>query len=417
MTNQAQSDQMQWAKPQNATRQAGIERLDWFLPRAGTDYAKHRNFDLGPAKREHVSGLSLYTRSRLVSEDDIAKKLLAQYGTTEIDKFLSEVCWRTYWKGYLELQPDIWSRYREDLRLLREPYETHAIYKAALQCKTGIECMDFWLSELKETGYLHNHARMWFASIWIFTLQLPWQLGAELFLSQLIDGDPAVNTLSWRWVAGLHTKGKTYLARSSNIRKYTNERFAPRANELAPSAAPLEEGHNRADHVIKPLADLRSVPEEQAYRLLLWPDDLTADLSFPPDTPKAQEYALVSHRLHLTDKPSQLVSDWWESCLTSTQRRIESSSQRPCPIIESEDQFQKWIHAQKSLPTYWMRPFVGQSDKIQLLSHHAKSLGSIGELRRPWDQLFFPKASRSFFALKKSILPNLKKLAYINDHE
>ena len=68
---------------------------------------------------------------------------------------------------------------------------------------------------------------MWFASIWIFTLKLPWVLGADFFLCNLIDGDAASNTLSWRWVAGLHTKGKHYLARADNIERFTSGRFAP----------------------------------------------------------------------------------------------------------------------------------------------------------------------------------------------
>jgi deoxyribodipyrimidine photo-lyase len=80
---------------------------------------------------------------------------------------------------------------------------------------------------------------MWFASIWIFTLQLPWQLGADFFLRHLWDGDPAPNTLSWRWVAGLQTVGKTYLARASNITKYTDGRFFPKG--LAKEAAPVSD--------------------------------------------------------------------------------------------------------------------------------------------------------------------------------
>ena len=63
---------------------------------------------------------------------------------------------------------------------------------------------------------------MWFASIWIHTLELQWELGADFFLKHLLDGDPASNTLSWRWVAGIHTKGKNYIARKSNIEKYSN---------------------------------------------------------------------------------------------------------------------------------------------------------------------------------------------------
>jgi deoxyribodipyrimidine photo-lyase len=80
---------------------------------------------------------------------------------------------------------------------------------------------------------------MWFASIWIFTLRLPWELGADFFLRHLIDGDPASNTLSWRWVAGLHTPGKTYLATADNIAKNTQGRFRPEG--LATAPPPLRE--------------------------------------------------------------------------------------------------------------------------------------------------------------------------------
>ena len=94
-----------------------------------------------------------------------------------------------------------------------------------IEARSGIPAMDAWTSELIETGYLHNHARMWYASIWIHTLKLPWTLGAEFFLRNLLDGDVASNTLSWRWVAGLHTVGKFYLAQKSNICKFTAGRL------------------------------------------------------------------------------------------------------------------------------------------------------------------------------------------------
>ena len=64
-------------------------------------------------------------------------------------------------------------------------------YKNAIDGNTNIECFNEWVNELKENNYLHNHARMWFASIWIFTLELPWQLGAEFFMKHLYDGDAA----------------------------------------------------------------------------------------------------------------------------------------------------------------------------------------------------------------------------------
>ena len=88
---------------------------------------------------------------------------------------------------------------------------------------------------------------MWFASIWIFTLKLPWELGADFFYRHLIDGDPASNTLGWRWVAGLHTKGKTYLASPSNIIKYASKRLDPSTfnseglDQLNPRGFPIED--------------------------------------------------------------------------------------------------------------------------------------------------------------------------------
>ena len=79
---------------------------------------------------------------------------------------------------------------------------------------------------------------MWFASIWIFTLNLPWQLGANFFMKHLYDGDAASNTLSWRWVAGLQTIGKHQVATSSNISKFTNGKYRP--NNLNEDAEPME---------------------------------------------------------------------------------------------------------------------------------------------------------------------------------
>ena len=116
--------------------------------------------------------------------------------------------------------------------------------------------------------HLHNHTRMWFASIWIFTLKLDWQLGADFFLRHLIDGDAASNTLSWRWVGGLHTKGKTYLAKADNIARYT---------ERHPEGPLAAEGlSDQAEALEEPSEHDRSMPDlptgeldDQPFALLL----------------------------------------------------------------------------------------------------------------------------------------------------
>ncbi|MEO1732159.1 MAG: FAD-binding domain-containing protein, partial [Pseudomonadota bacterium] len=223
-------------------RTAALERLARFVPRAGRDYAARRNYDFGPNQHLHVSTLSPYLRSRLITEEEVLQAVLARHSPQAAEKFIQEVYWRTYWKGWLEQRPQVWSAYQAGTYRARNDIQTQSglrqRWEQACTGDTGIDCIDFWAQELVNTGYLHNHARMWFASIWIFTLELPWELGADFFLRHLLDGDPASNTLSWRWVAGLQTVGKTYLARPDNIRKYTHNRFDPNG-ALATYAPPL----------------------------------------------------------------------------------------------------------------------------------------------------------------------------------
>ncbi|MEM8773347.1 MAG: FAD-binding domain-containing protein, partial [Pseudomonadota bacterium] len=235
---------MNWAP----SRHAGLERLKQFQPLAGAHYAKTRNFDMGIEDRSNVSCLSPWIRSRSILEEEVLAHILQRYDVNGAEKFIQEVFWRGYFKGWLEHRPSVWQDFCQDLAAfhhqLAADEDLNTRHQAAIEGRTGIACFDHWTRELIETGYLHNHARMWFASIWIFTLRLPWQMGAGFFLTHLLDGDPAANTLSWRWVGGLHTKGKNYLARADNIQRCTQGRFNP-AGQLDESAVPLWEDLER----------------------------------------------------------------------------------------------------------------------------------------------------------------------------
>ena len=218
-----------------ASRAKAIDKLNNFVEKNLSDYSKLRNFDFGPDKRNNVSCLSPYITHGVINEVEIIKKSLEKYSFSKNEKFIQEVLWRTYWKGWLELRPNVWDDYLIDLKNIREKYKNDTNYQNAINGKTNIDCFNEWVSELKENNYLHNHTRMWFASIWIFTLDLPWQLGAEFFMHHLYDGDAASNTLGWRWVAGVQTQGKHYLASEWNIKKFTNDRFKNiKLNENAP---------------------------------------------------------------------------------------------------------------------------------------------------------------------------------------
>ncbi len=255
-----------------ATRTEGLRRLSAFVPRAGRDYARLRNHDL--PGHPHVSTLSPFLRHRLLTEAEVLEAVLARHSLDAAGKFVAEVFWRTYWKGWLELRPEVWAEYRRGLAAALNRVQTESglrrDWQAACRGETGIDGFDHWARDLAATGYLHNHARMWFASIWIFTLRLPWELGADFFLRHLLDGDPATNTLSWRWVGGLQTVGKTYLARPDNIEKFTGGRFRPQG--LAPRADPLP---------AQPLPAPRPAPQPQHWDqtvrtgLLLTEEDLS----------------------------------------------------------------------------------------------------------------------------------------------
>ena len=217
------------------SRASAIEKLDNFIEKNLSDYSKQRNFDYGPDKRSNVSCLSPYITHGIISELEVIDKSLKKYSFAKNEKFIQEVLWRTYWKGWLELRPNVWTDYLVELKKIKEDFKNNQNYKNAIEGKTNVECFNYWINELKENNYLHNHTRMWFASIWIFTLDLPWQLGAEFFMQHLFDGDPASNTLGWRWVAGVQTQGKHYLATEWNIKKFTNNRFQNiKLNENAP---------------------------------------------------------------------------------------------------------------------------------------------------------------------------------------
>ena len=217
------------------SRASALNRLDDFVEKDLSEYSKLRNFDFGPENRKNISGLSPYITHGVINEKEVIEKSLSKFSFSKNEKFIQEVLWRTYWKGWLELRPNVWTDYLIELNKIREEYKDNQNYINAIDGKTSIECFNHWVTELKENNYLHNHTRMWFASIWIFTLELPWQLGAELFMQHLYDGDSASNTLGWRWVAGIQTQGKHYLASEWNIKKFTNNRFNNiKLNENAP---------------------------------------------------------------------------------------------------------------------------------------------------------------------------------------
>ena len=196
----------------NETRKDSLEKLTFFIKNGLNNYSSKRNFDFGPDKRSNVSNLSPYIRKRIIHEIEVLQECLKFNKYENIEKFVQEVFWRTYWKGWLEGRSEIWDQYQKSTLELKQLYSQGVRkknYQNALTGNTGIDCFDFWVNELIDFGYLHNHARMWFASIWIHTLNLPWQLGADFFKeTYLMQTQPLIRCLGDGSRAFIH-KGKT----------------------------------------------------------------------------------------------------------------------------------------------------------------------------------------------------------------
>ena len=232
-------------------RQHSIDKMTDWMPNAASSYQSSRNYDLDG--KQTTSRLSESISAGILSEMDVIDCAKRFNISMKNNKFLEEIFWRIYFRGYFETHPSVWTHYTKNLNSHFQKLPKY--YDIAVKGETEIECFNAWINQLKETGYLHNHTRMWFASIWIFTLDLPWELGADLFMRYLNDADEASNTLSWRWVAGLHTSKKPYIARASNIFKYT-QKYNPQ-NKLNPSPEPIREA---IDHAFKPLELDQALP-------------------------------------------------------------------------------------------------------------------------------------------------------------
>ncbi|WP_371809118.1 FAD-binding domain-containing protein [Ruegeria sp. HKCCD5849] len=380
------------------TRTHGLKRLKQFVGRAGRHYAGKRNYDFGTDQRSNVSGLSPWLRHRLITEQELLATVLASRNSDAAEKFVQEVFWRTYFKGWLEQRPSVWAQYQRDLLNACERLANDAgldnRFNDAVNGNTGIDCFDHWARELVTTGYLHNHARMWFASIWIFTLRIPWQLGADFFLRHLLDGDPASNTLSWRWVGGLHTKGKTYLARPDNIAKYTDGQFQPKG--LAKFAEPLTE---TAEHPFIPLL-MPQKPPEGPYLMLLTEDDLTGECVMPA-SPAAAIGLLATHG-RSPNPIAGAVTDFAEGAMNSA---LEPHGKR---LQSAEDWSGRLIEAArnagvKTIATAYapVGPTRSRLDRAEPLLRDAGL--SLNRIIRPYDAVTWTHAKAGFFGLRKKI--------------
>lgn len=370
-----------FTEPAGLNRAAGLARLEAFAARAGVDYVAGRNTDCGLGAEPTTSGLSPYLRRRLVTEAEVVSAARSAHGDRGAEKFISEVFWRTYFKGHLETHPAAWTDClalaEADRAQLAAKPGLRRTFETAVAGRTGIDGFDTWAAELTQTGWLHNHARMWFASIWIFTLRLPWALGAAHFMAHLVDGDPASNTLSWRWVAGLHTRGKHYIARAENIRRHTDGRFDPVGLDEHPAS--LEEERPPREVPLPP-AD---APPTGEVALLLHLDDLHPE-SLPLGEARVTRLgALTAH----APGASERVRAADRAAITDALAR--AGAHFGCPVMAVAGD---WA---ANLPVVCAWAPIGPTAEVLPTD--------CVRIRRAWDEAAWPLATRGYTRVRSAI--------------
>ncbi len=311
----------------NPSRAAAVEKLNYFIENNLVDYSKLRNFDFGSNKRYNVSCLSPYISHGVLNETEVIDNSLKKYSFSKNEKFIQEILWRTFWKGWLELRPDVWKDYILDLKEIREEYKSDQNYIDAKYGVTDIECFNEWVKELKDTNYLHNHTRMWFASIWVFTLNLPWQLGAEFFMKHLYDGDAASNTLGWRWVAGIQTQGKNYLASEWNIKKFTNNRF----NNIKLNENALPKVSKKTYSIVK--QNFRNSEISGNQSLLIFDNNLSFENTDFQNNKFRKIYIISNKNENRSIKLTEKVLEFKSLLIKDQEKRLKSNS-IDCEIID-----------------------------------------------------------------------------------
>ncbi len=367
-----------------SSRAKAIEKLNNFVENNLSEYSKLRNFDFGPENRSNISCLSPYITHGIINEKEVIKKSLGKFSFSKNEKFIQEVLWRTYWKGWLELRPNVWSDYLIELNKIKEEFKNNQNYLNAIKGKTNIECFNAWINELKENNYLHNHTRMWFASIWIFTLELPWQLGAEFFMQHLYDGDAASNTLGWRWVAGVQTQGKHYLASEWNIKKFTDNKFNNiKLNENAPPKV-----SEKTYPIIK--KDFNNPQNIEDKNLLIFENNLSFEITDFQNNKFKKIYLISNENENRSIKLGDKVMKFKSLLIEDQKQRLKTKS-IDCEVIN--------ISEIKNIEnSYGLYPTVGENlDYLNLNNLKIKFL------YRKLDQYSWQYCNKGFFNFKNYI--------------
>jgi deoxyribodipyrimidine photo-lyase len=380
-----------------ATRAEALLALHNFSDGPVLQYARLRNHIAD--RHTHVSRLSAAIAHRLVTEAEVLGAVLRVHKSTTVEKFVQEVVWRSYWKGWLELHPGVWRDFA-DAESSGSP-----LAERLQEGQSGCAAMDACARELVSTGYLHNHARMWWASFWIHRAGLPWKDGTRFFFDHLLDADAASNTLSWRWVAGLQTPGKTYLVRRSNLDSYWPDAPSEGLEQL--DGEPLVDiPQDSADRSLRVMENFPEAPGESAAGLLLHEEDLSLECG------PLSQFRPVAACFWKTPARSAIRAAWLNRALDDACARAENHFQKNVTEIQALNFLKDWVEAHDLGRIVMATPSVGPvRDSLRAFFQWCGECGIVVTLiRRRWDARVFPLAKAGFFPFWNSVRPQLSEL-------
>jgi deoxyribodipyrimidine photo-lyase len=250
---------------------------------------------------------------------------------------------------------------------------------------------------------------MWFAGWWIHVERLPWQLGADFFFRHLLDADPASNTLSWRWVAGLQTAGKTYLPRRANIEKYVApEILTEHTGGLGLLARPqaLLPDHPMRPEISHP--EIADDPVDPAAPLGIWIHDEDLRPEQGPLATLSPAKILIAN--HHDDRERRALpaprQAWLRAALDDVASRAATHFRTPVQQNQKSglpETLRQWADANNLKQVVALRPEVGPlADRLPELRQSLRATGSrLCLLSRPDDLALRPLATGGFFGFWK----------------
>lgn len=194
-------------------------------------YGRNRNFLNGANTH-----LSPYIRHGCLSLNETFATIKNKFGLAA-ENLLMQLAWRDYWR-------QVWETRGNAIYSEMEPAKVTLGYapltEAVTQGKTGLPCMDAFITDLRQTGYVHNHARMWLASYIVHHLKMDWRQAADWFEQHLLDGDKASNHLSWQWVASTFSS-KPYYFNQENLARFSGEKYCAGCSAACPFKGSYED--------------------------------------------------------------------------------------------------------------------------------------------------------------------------------